>query len=37
MKRFISKAKKVIVAIVLAIISFPNKIFATINPSALDI
>ena len=26
-----------IVAIVLAIISFPNKIFAAINPSALDI
>ena len=37
MKRFISKVKKVIVAIVLAIISFPNKIFAAINPSALDI
>lgn len=37
MKKFISKVKKVIVVIVLAIISFPNKIFATINPSVLDI
>lgn len=37
MKKFISKIKKVIVAIVLAITSFPNKIFAVINPSALDI
>lgn len=37
MKKFISKIKKVVVAIVLAIISFPNKILAAINPSALDI
>ncbi len=37
MKKFISKVKKVIVAIVLAIISFPNKIFAAINSSASDI
>lgn len=33
MKKFISKVKKVIVAIVLAIISFPNKIFAAMIPN----
>ena len=36
MRKFILKAKKVIVAVILAIISFPNKIFA-INPSSLYI
>ena len=37
MNKIILKVKKVLIAIVLAIISFPNKIFAAINPSALDI
>ena len=37
MKKIILKTKKVIISIVLTIISFPNKIFAAINPSALDI
>lgn len=36
MKKIILKTKKVIISIVLAIISFPNKIFAAINPSALS-
>lgn len=36
MKKFISKVKKVIVAIVLAIISFPNKIFAALDPYAIQ-
>lgn len=36
MRKFILKVKKVIIAITLATISFPNKILATINPSILN-
>lgn len=35
--KVVEKIKKVVVAIVLAIISFPNKIFAAINPSMQDL
>ena len=36
MKKFISKTKRVIGSIVLAIISFPNKILAVINPIDIE-
>lgn len=37
MKKFISKVKKVTFAIILAIISFPNKILAIVSPSDIDL
>lgn len=35
--KYILKVKKIIIAIILTIISFPNKIYAAINPSELDV
>ena len=36
MKGFVSKIKKIIFSIAVAIISFPSKIFAAIDPSAIQ-